>query len=75
MAIIKEARDCRLQVVVQIGTDQSGQPVLRTRSFSGVKVDAADADLFAVAQTIAALQSCSVSSIRRIDDGELINQP
>lgn len=75
MAIVKEARDSRLQVVVQTGSDEAGQPVLRARSFSGVKVDALDADLYAVAQAIAGLQLYPVNSILRVDDGELIDQP
>jgi hypothetical protein len=75
MAVVKEARGSRLQIVVQVGTDAGGQPLLRTRSFSGVKVDAVDTDLFDVAQAIAALQQYPINSIRRVDDGELIEQP
>lgn len=75
MAIVKEARDSNLQIVVQTGTNELGQPVLRTRSFSSVKVDALDTDLFDVAQAIAALQQYPINSIHRVDDGELIDQP
>lgn len=75
MAVVKEALGSRLQVVVQTGTDAEGQPVLRTRSYAGVSVAALDSDVYDVALAIGALQQHTVHSVRRIDEGELVNVP
>lgn len=75
MAVVKEALGSRLQLVVQTGTDEQGQPVLRTRSYSGLTVAALDSDVYDVALAIGALQQHTVHSVRRVDEGELINLP
>lgn len=60
-----------LQVKVQTGVDENGKPVIRTRSFTGVKPTATDADVYAVAQKILGLQKHPVVSVTRINPVEL----
>ncbi len=75
MAVVKQPIESRLLIAVQTGTNEFGQPVLRTRSFSRVKPEALDQDLYDVALTIGGLQQHAVAHVNRVDDGELIDQP
>jgi hypothetical protein len=46
-----------LQLTYDLGTDGDGKKLVRRRSYSNVKIDAAEQDLFDVAAAIAGLQS------------------
>ncbi|MGI6358516.1 MAG: DUF1659 domain-containing protein [Bacillota bacterium] len=74
MAITKNALSSRLQLVVQTGTDGQGNPTFRTRSYNGVRVDALDEDVYAVALVIGSLQEHPLYAIKRVDEGELTEE-
>jgi hypothetical protein len=61
----------RLQLRVRLGYDAGGNPIVRTRSYSNIKVDAGDQDLFDTGQDLAALQEHALEVIRRVDEAEL----
>jgi hypothetical protein len=61
-------------VKVQTGLSATGSPVYRTRAFRNLKPGAAEADVFDVGQALAGLQQHPVSSIGRVDEGDLMNQ-
>jgi len=73
MAIVKEGINSRLQLHLEMGTDSEGNPITRVRSFSNVKPDALDQDVFDVAQTLANLQSHPLVKIGRIDENSLVS--
>lgn len=73
MATQKITTKSTLNVQVQTGVNTSGLPIVTNRSYSGVKVDAADEDVMAVGQAIAAVQSLPVMAYQRVDYAELIN--
>lgn len=62
----------RLSLRLQTGIDDEGNPVLRTRSYSGVKPSAADQDVYDVAQIIAGLQQHPVEQITRVKEEALV---
>lgn len=74
MAITKVPQTSRLQIKVESGTTTSGQTAYKVRSYSNLKPGAADADVHAVGQALAALQQHPVASISRQDDAQLISQ-
>ncbi|CUH94448.1 hypothetical protein P22_0514 [Propionispora sp. 2/2-37] len=74
MAIVKAPQSSRLELKVQTGTDDSGKPVYRVRSFTNLGTGAADADVYAVGQAIGELQQHPVISIGRQDDSLLVNE-
>ena len=61
----------RLQLRLQTGFDEDGDPILRTRTFSRIKPDADNDDLFMVAQEFIGLQENDAHAIRRVDEVEL----
>ncbi len=71
MAVTVIPMNSRLQLRLNTGLDEDFNPIYRTRSFSNVKTDAANADLFELAQEIGTLQIHTVDSIRRVDEVEL----
>ncbi len=71
MALETTPLSSRFAVKVQTGTDEKGNPVMRTRSFSGVKPSAGDQEVYDVAQVIAGLQQYPVEEITRVNENSL----
>lgn len=74
MAVIKMPKSCVLSILVQTGITTTGAPAYKYRNYGNVKPAAADADLFAIGQELAALQRHSVVAITRQDNSSLIDQ-
>jgi len=53
------------------GLDEDFNPIYRTRSYSNIKTDADNVELFALAQDLESLQVHTVNSVRRVDEVEL----
>ena len=71
MAVTAVPLSTRLQLLLQMGVDNAGKPILRTRAFANLKADANHADLYQTGQELASLQEHLLHSIRRIDEMEL----
>jgi len=52
MAVNKVLSSTSLSIEVQSGTDAAGLPVFKKKSFSGIKLDAADQNIYDVAVAI-----------------------
>lgn len=74
MAVVKVVKASRLVIKVEDGATSAGKTVYRQRAYRNVKIDAAEADVFAVGQALAALQSHPVAGIGRVDEGDFLNQ-
>lgn len=74
MAVVKMPQTGKLVLKVQTGVNASGNPVYRLRTFANIKSDVADADAFAVAQSLAGLQQHTLVDIVRQDLSSLVNQ-
>ncbi len=61
-----------LQLEVQTGVDAQGNPVYRNKNLRSVKPDAADQDLYDVAQALAGLQEYPLYKVSRIDASQLV---
>jgi hypothetical protein len=51
--------------------DDNFNPIYRTRSFSNVKTNADNEDLFELAEEIGSLQLHTLEAVRRVDEYEL----
>jgi|BioPla2DNA2_1021312.scaffolds.fasta_scaffold00505_36 hypothetical protein len=72
MAVEARPLNSTLQLTYDLGTDE-GKKIVRRRSYSNVKIDAADQDLFDVAAAIAGLQSYPIAQIQVTDRKHLVN--
>jgi hypothetical protein len=71
MAVNSNPGEGILQIKFQTGLDDDGKPVIRTKSFTGVKPTATDEDVYTVAQRLIGLQKHTVVSVNRINPVEL----
>lgn len=71
MAVTSIPLGSALLLQVQTGTDEIGNPVLRTRRWSNVKAAAADQDVFDVANVLGGLQAFPVVDVTRQDSEDL----
>lgn len=71
MAVDKVFINKRLELRVNTGLDVDLNPIMKTRSWSGIKPTATDANLFALAGEIGGLQAHTVTQIRTVTFEEL----
>lgn len=74
MAVVKMPQNGSLQFKVQTGLSSTGSPVYATRSFSGLKPNATDDAVYAIASGLAGLQTATLVDIIRADKAYLINE-
>lgn len=72
MAVNRVPAGTVLQLELQTGVDPQGNPIYRNKNLRFIKPDAADQDLFDVAQALAGLQEYTLSKISRIDASQLV---
>jgi len=71
MAVESIATGSVLRMQMQTGVDGNGDPVFRSKSLNNIKPEAADQDLFDVAQALAGLQEHTLAGVLRVDNARL----
>ncbi|GBF12390.1 DUF1659 domain-containing protein [Tepidibacillus sp. HK-1] len=71
MAVNSLADLSKMVITSQVRLDANNEPVLKAKTYNGVKPTALDQDVFDVAQAIASLQANPVYRVERIDREEL----
>lgn len=71
MAVESSATGSVLRMQLQTGVDGSGDPVYRNKSLNNIKPEAADQDLYDVAQALAGLQEHTLAGVLRLDSARL----
>ena len=74
MAVVSQAKDSKLRIKYIEGVDGEGKNIVKTKTYSKVKAEAVDADVYAAADAMMDLQSKAVEEIARIDEEELVEQ-
>ncbi|MDD2573927.1 MAG: DUF1659 domain-containing protein [Bacillota bacterium] len=65
--------DSRLRLRYEVGVDDEGNPRYSTRTYSRVKPDAADQNVYDIAVAFAGLQEYPLTSVNRVNETELVN--
>lgn len=65
MAVIASPKDTVMVVTYQTGLNAQGSPILSQRSFAGIKSEAADQDVYDVANALYGLQNYPLTGVRR----------
>ncbi|MGI6143474.1 MAG: DUF1659 domain-containing protein [bacterium] len=71
MAVERNEALSRLQLRFQTGVDGDGKPIFKLKSYSNVKAEAADEDLFQVGEALGQLQQHVLQGILRHDSAVL----
>ncbi len=71
MAVTAVPLQSRLQLRLNVGTNDQGNSIMRTRTFNNVKPQAGHEALYLTGQDLAALQVHSLEAIRRVDEMDL----
>lgn len=71
MPVARIVQTARLQVRYQVGLNEEGMPVYRTRTLANVRADSDDEALWAAAAAISGLQKYPVAEVRRVDSAVL----
>jgi hypothetical protein len=74
MAVVLEPNYSRCQVRLLEGVDDQGNPVLRSRTYGRILPTVSHEDVFEVFMALMSLQNLEVYAIRRLEDGDLINE-
>ncbi|MBK5251245.1 MAG: DUF1659 domain-containing protein [Peptostreptococcaceae bacterium] len=74
MAVVSQAKDSKLRIKYIEGIDVEGNNIVKTKTYSKVKAESADADVYAAADAMMNLQSKSIEEIARIDEEELVDE-
>ncbi|NLP18653.1 MAG: DUF1659 domain-containing protein [Firmicutes bacterium] len=73
MAVARNDELSRLQLRFHTGTTEEGKPIYKLKSYSNVKADAADEDVFRVAEALGELQEHVLQNVIRHDSAVLIS--
>jgi len=73
MALQVQPVDSRVILRLEAGVNGEGNPIYTNRSYSRIKTDASDQDVYDIAVILAGLQSLPVVSITRVNQMELVN--
>lgn len=74
MPVVSQAKDSKLRIKMIDGVDEEGGNIIKTKTYSKVKAASADADVYAVADALMALQTKTVEEIARIDEEGLVEE-
>ncbi|HOB21000.1 MAG TPA: DUF1659 domain-containing protein [Candidatus Atribacteria bacterium] len=72
MALESRPLNTRLQLQLDLGQNEDGRRITRTRTYSSIDPEATDQDVYDVAMALAGLQSHGVIAVRKVDQTELI---
>lgn len=73
MAVVDVKENVRLKLELDGGTEQ-GKQIIKSKTFTKVKPDAASDDLYAVGQSLASLQELPLHKIKKLEEIELVEE-
>ena len=74
MAVVLDPNYSRCQVRLQSGVDNEGNPIFISRTYGRILPTTTNEDFYEVFSALMSLQSLTVAALRRLEDGELINE-
>lgn len=63
--------DTQLRLVLEVGVDENGKSIFRSKNFNNVKTSATPDALFAIALALAPLQQHNLFAVERNDSSDL----
>ncbi|MBO8137688.1 MAG: DUF1659 domain-containing protein [Desulfotomaculum sp.] len=73
MPVVNNVIDSAMQLYLEKGVDEKGDPVFGRKSYNNVKVSAPDQDVYDVGIILAGLQKYTLNKIFRVNKSSLDN--
>jgi hypothetical protein len=64
--------DTKLRLVFEVGMDEKGSPIFKSKTLSNIKKEATADQLFQVAQALSVLCNDSLNRVERADNFEIL---
>ena len=74
MAVVSTKVASSLRLTMKVGIDENGKDKFETKTLSNLKVDAVDADIFAIGAAISNLKTYPLFGLSREDVYSLVNE-
>ncbi|SCG81894.1 hypothetical protein DW1_0274 [Proteiniborus sp. DW1] len=71
MAVNAVIKETKLKLQLDGGLNEKGTQIVKAKTFSKVKTDAANENIFSAAESLAGLQEMPLIGIKRIDEIDL----
>ena len=75
MAISLVNRKSSLRIFYEVGLNEKGEGIYRSKTYSNVKPEALEEDIYVVAEILAGLQTFPLARVTRADQSDLENIP
>ena len=74
MAVTSQSKSTKFKIVYSLGQDEKGKEIKKTKTYSKLKHDASNEDVYAVASSLIGLQSNTALEVAKLNESELINE-
>ena len=74
MAVLATPLISKIRLQLQTGVDGDNNPVYRNKTYSRVKTNASDQNVFDAAAALAGLSSDTLNAVTRVDESDLAEQ-
>lgn len=74
MAIVANQADTKFKMVLNAGLDENNKEITKNKTFPGVKVDTTNEVIYNVATSLAALQSYTLTDIKKYEEFDLVEE-
>lgn len=73
MALMTQRINSTLKLQFETGTDESGEPTYKTKSFRNVRTEATSEALYAVVEKLDVLQQHPLTEVTRDDESSIVH--
>lgn len=75
MAVTANKAESKLKILYYGETDEeTGEEEIKSKTYSRVKADATDENIYTAASSIVSLQNLTLNTIKKLEEYDLINQ-
>jgi hypothetical protein len=74
MPVIANQGNSKVKLVLNAGLDQNNKTITKSKTFSNIKADVENEDLYNIGVAVSGLQEYELTNIVRYDEYELLNE-
>jgi hypothetical protein len=74
MAVTLHNKSTKFKIVYSLGADKNGKEIKKTKTYSNLKHDVSNEDVYAVASALIGLQSKTALEVAKLNETELVDK-